>query len=139
MTVGTSTIIQSRIGTQAPQANNIIIIGTDVNGDWLVSAEVDAAEVTLSGERLSFRRVVGVLTQAELDGIADYNEEKMRSEKSVGVLTTQWNVGVELYDVVEVDDQLTSPTATSYRVLGIQTTYDCVVVSHVQQLILGAV
>jgi hypothetical protein len=125
-------------GSHAYNKNRVLIF-SDNYSDTLTGNVEETAELGLSGERLAMKFQPMAATQALAASIAAAEMARARIASKDGFITLPPHCGVELYDVITIQDELCSQGGSMFRVVGIKLVYDQASSQYYQQLLLGAV
>jgi hypothetical protein len=122
---GNHVIVAGRYGMRTPAHNHIeVFAGVNQYGIPIFGDEVDYDEVDLVGHRLQKVFDYGYADNEECEDRAEGQSRKHDATKSRGELVTLPNVGLELFDVVTVNDARCGVEGEVYRVRGIEEVYD---------------
>lgn len=122
---GNHVIIAGRYGLRTPAYNHIeVFAGVNQYGVPIFGDEVDYGEVDLVGHRLQKVFDYAYADNDECEERAEGQLRKHDATKSRGELVTLPNVGLELFDVVTVNDARSGIWGEVYRVRGVEEVYD---------------
>ena len=129
-------------GAYAPdhlQKNRIYVVGYDSDANPVTGADENTTDIGLVGERLNIAYVPEAQSTTEATSVAEAMLLKERMKYNKGYVVTQWNVAIELWDVVRINDSYCSQTNVDYRVTGIDTIFVTINGRIYQILMLGDV
>ena len=124
--------------TQAYNKNRVLIF-SDSYSDTLTGNVEETTELGLAGERLAMKFQPLATTQELSASMAAAELARSRIASKDGFITLPPHCGVELYDVITIQDELCSQDAALFRIMGIKLVYDQPSQQYYQQLLLGAV
>ena len=119
--------------------NRVTVIGTDEEGNMICGAAADDADIADVGERLDIRIEQGVKGAEDSQSLACAALSRARLEYSSGYLVMPPHCGMELWDVIEVNNELASPATSRFRVTGYSLLYDAIAGIFQQRLNVGEV
>ena len=128
----------ARYITASADVNRAYVIGRDAEGNPVHGTSVTQAEVDLVGERLDFHQLLSIPTGAEAEDVAEAMLATQRIRGSRGFIQIPPNCGAELWDVVQLTDELCAQAAATYRIAGIRTEYQPKEARYHQTLYLAA-
>jgi hypothetical protein len=113
------------IYTETPmRINRVYVVGTDMDGNFVYGEAQNQTEIDLYGEQLRFHIDTSITTTEWAIMIAESMLKQVRLERPRGSLLIPPNVGMELWDVIDVTDTVCSKTNAKYRVKGWGLEYD---------------
>lgn len=118
---------------EAPEINHAYVVGTDSTGVQVSGSAVLSAHVDLVGERLAAHHDPAVSTSTVAAAVAAAQLAKARLDGSRAQITVPPHCGVELWDVVNIDDDIANQ-AQNYRVSGYIMEYRAGVYRHIIDL-----
>jgi hypothetical protein len=122
---GNHVIDAGRYGVRTPGYNHIEVFSTmNLYGIPVFGDEVDYDEINLVGHRLQKIFDYAYDTNSECDARAVAQLRKHDATKNRGMIETLPNLGLQLLDVVTITDTRAGVTSETYRVRGIEETFD---------------
>ena len=119
--------------TEAPDINHAYVVGTDLTGAEVSGSAVTSADVDLVGERLAAHHDPAIPTSTIAAAVASAQLAKARLDSMRAQITTPPHCGVELWDVLNIDDDGANQAA-KYRVSGYVLEYRAGVYRHILDL-----
>jgi len=103
------------------QTNRVYIVGIDDMGNPLYGEDTLAA--TTYGEKLKVLAEPMISDKATAESVAGNILANVRLFDQRGMITIPPNCGMELWDVIEVDDEVCNQSTENYRVAGYKLEY----------------
>ena len=130
--------LDGRYITETPPINTAYVIGKDSEGNPVYGTSKDQTEIDLVGQRLDFDQELSIPTEDEAEDVAEAMLEKARLSKCRGFILATPHCGVELWDVISVNDSLCAQTKTKYRITAISLDYEPRKNKYQHKLFIGA-
>jgi len=100
--------------------NRVYVVGTDRDGNMVYGEAIDNS---INGEKLQIQTIPALTSYSEAQSVASNILSKTRLFAERGRITIPPNCGIELYDVIEINDTVCNQTTENYRVSGWLTVY----------------
>ena len=130
--------LDGRYITETPPINTAYVIGRDSDGNPVYGTSKDQTEIDLVGQRLDFTQELSIPTEDEAEDVAEAMLEKARLSNSRGFILANPHCGVELWDVIAVNDTLCAQAKTRYRITAISFDYEPRRDKYQHKLFIGA-
>ncbi len=119
--------------------NRIIVIGKNDAGDFITGGDLESEELEATGERLDFRLLPEAGNQLQAESIASAILDRERLNAVAGFITIPPNCGVQLFDVISIEDAMNGNASILFRVREVEFSYNAVNGQYFQRLILGGI
>jgi len=116
-------ILDAQYITETPEVNRAYVIGRDAESNPVHGTDLEQSEIDLVGERLDFTLALSIPTSSLAADVADAILKKQRLSKHRGFITIPPNAGAELWDVIQVRDELCAQSSSKYRIVAISFDY----------------
>lgn len=126
-------VLEAAYFVEAPDVNRAFVVGSTAAGVQFSGSAITQADVDLVGERLSAHHNPAIPTAAVAAAVAAAQLAKARLDAARAHLTIATHCGVELWDVVNVTDDV-SNQAANYRVTGYTMDFSEGVYQHTLEL-----
>jgi len=110
-------ILAAVYAVEAPDVNRTYVVGSDATGAQVSGSAITQADVDLVGERMDAHHNPAIPTAAIAAAVATAQLAKARLDGKRALITVAPHCGVELWDVVNITDDIANQ-ASSYRVSG---------------------
>ncbi len=131
-------MVNYMLGKSAYGINRFYVIGEDADGNTLIGADENTTQQGFVGERFMPFTEPGLITQANVDAVAGYKEEKERLNAYAGNIIIATNCSGELADVVKCKFHA-DENGSNYRVMGIETRFNQIELEYRQYIKLSEV
>jgi hypothetical protein len=110
-------ILEAEYLQEAPDVNRAYVIGQDAAGSLVSGSAITQGDVDLCGERMEAQHDPAIATAAAAASVAGAVLAKSRLDGKRGKITIPPHCGLELWDVVRIDDEGCNLSG-DYRVTG---------------------
>jgi len=131
-------ILDGRYGIANLNVNRVYVVGSDDEGNPVYGLATNQDEIDIIGQRLDINVMLSIPTESQAQSVAQAILDKHRLTGKPGFITIPPNCGVELWDVIQLTDELCNQNADNYRVLGVRFEYEPKRSRYEHKLILGA-
>jgi len=126
-------ILSATYSVEAPDVNRTYVVGSDAAGAQVSGSAITQADVDLVGERMEAHHNPAIPTATVAAAVATAQLAKARLDGTRAQITVAPHCGVELWDVVNVTDDIANQ-ASSYRVSGYVLDFRAGVYRHILEL-----
>jgi hypothetical protein len=138
--IALSHVIAKALYTDAPQQlNRVYVIGIDDMGNPIYGESKDNTAIALYGERLRVYPEPFASTKATTESVAENILDSMRLLDKRGMILIPPNCGMEVWDVISIDDVHCNQAGTTYRVSGYKLDYEAKTGTYTHQILLTGV
>ncbi len=117
-------ISQGQYVAQPIKTNRVYVVGSDVNSNLIFGTAINSTDITQYGEVLKIITEAAISTTANANTVAANVLSNARFNTNRGQATILPNCGMEVGDVVYINDTVANQVAQKYRVMGFDFTYD---------------
>jgi hypothetical protein len=122
--IGGHAIVKAQYFDTPVQLNRMYLIGIDDKGNPLYAEAKNNTAISLYGEKLRIVPEPMVSTRAVGLDVSTNMLNGIRLRDHRGSIHIQPNCGIEMWDVVEIDDETCNQSHTKYRVGGYRLRYE---------------
>jgi hypothetical protein len=125
--------------TLTKSVNHSFVIAREQNDLFISGRKKDDTELAMVGERLDFKMLAALDTEAEAVAAAGALQVQARLNTNEGYIIAGINCGIEIWDVIRVYDSTARQYGVDFRVHGIGVFWHSTTLQYYHKLFLCAV